>query len=277
MSADEHVADYVALTPYYEDDLVTLYNADCMDVLPRLSGVDLVFTSPPYNLGTSPGAGGFGHYRDGQSSGGGDQTGKNGKKWAGSGPAGIGYDDHRDAMPYPAYREWQRSVLTACWGTLSETGAIFYNHKPRVQADTLWTPLDLNPGLPVRQIITWARSGGTAFSPASYVPTSEWIVVFAKPDWRLASRTASGVGDVWRTPQDQGNPHPAPFPVGLPGRAIDTTAPSLVLDPFVGSGTTLRAAKDAGVRAVGIERSERYCEMAVKRLAQGSLLEGVGA
>lgn len=258
--------------PYLSDGLVTLYKADCLSVLPHLSGIDLVFTSPPYNLGTSPGAGGFGHYRDGQSSGGGDTTGKKGKKWAGVGPSGISYDEHNDAMPYPAYRDWQRDVLRACWDSLSDTGAIFYNHKPRVQADTLWTPLDLNPGLPIRQIITWARAGGTAFSPASYVPTSEWIMVFAKPGWRLANRSASGVGDVWRARQDQGNPHPAPFPIGLPARAIETTGARVVLDPFAGSGATLLAASLHGVRSIGIEKSDRYAAMAAARLSQGVLV-----
>lgn len=255
--------------PYYEDDLVTLYHGDCLDVLPSLSGVDLMVTSPPYNLGTSPGAGGFGHYRDGLSSGGGKAI-----KWAGRGATGIGYDAHVDAMPYPEYRSWQGAVLNACWDSLSESGAIYYNHKPRVQADNLWTPLDLNPGLPVRQIITWARAGGTAFSQANYVPASEWIVIFAKPGWRLADRSASGVGDVWRIPQESNPDHPAPFPIGLPARAIDTTAPQLVADPFSGIGTTLRAAKDAGVKAVGIELSERYCEIAAKGLVQDTLFGG---
>lgn len=258
------------MKPYYEDDLVTLFHGDCREVLPTTQGVDLVFTSPPYNLGTSPGAGGFGHYSDGQSSGGGKA-----RKWDGRTATGIAYASHGDAMPYPEYRGWQRDVLRGCWNTLSDTGAIFYNHKPRIQADTLWTPLDLNPGLPVRQIVTWARAGGTAFSPAAYVSTSEWIVVFAKPDWRLADRSASGVGDVWRVPQSPNPDHPAPFPIGLPARAIDTTRPRLVLDPFAGSGTTLRAAKDAGVRAIGIEMSERYCEIAAKRLAQDTLFGGV--
>lgn len=245
-------------TPYYDDGMVTLYHAACEDVLPLLRDVDMVFTSPPYNLGVTTG-GGFGHYRHGQKRGGQG-------KWGGSTPDGIVYDDHDDAMDYRTYEAWQRAVLTACWNALSERGAIFYNHKPRVQAAELWTPLALNPGLPVRQIIIWARAGGVNFAPTHYVPTHEWIIVLAKPDFRLRDRAASGVGDVWTVAQDGNNPHPAPFPIGLPARAIETVCPRLVVDPFAGSGTTLRAAKDAGVRAVGIEKSERYCELAASRL-----------
>ena len=251
--------------PYYDDGLVTLYHGDCREIMPTLEPVDLVFTSPPYNLGVNPG-GTFGHWEDGGIRGG-------NTKWAGVVEAGIDYDGHADSMPPEEYREWQQDVLRACWDRLTDRGAIYYNHKPRVQASTAWLPLELNPGLPLRQIITWARAGGTNFAPTHYVPTYEWIMVFAKPAFRLKDRGASGIGDVWRVPQDNGNPHPASFPIGLPGRAIETTRPATVLDPFCGSGTTLRAAKDAGVRAVGVEANERYCAMAARRLAQGSLFE----
>lgn len=252
-------------TPYYQDENVTLYHGGCEDVLPHISGVDLVVTSPPYNLGVTAG-GGFGHYKDKQGRGG------QGKwKAACHDGSGIGYDNHDDAMPPAEYTTWQRNVLALMWDALSDTGAIYYNHKPRVQAGTLWLPLELNPGLPVRQIIIWTRAGGMNYTPTHYVPTHEWIIVFAKPAFRLKSKGASGVGDVWHIPQQANPDHPAPFPIGVPARAIETTAPSLVLDPFAGIGTTLRAAKDAHVRAIGIEKSERYCEIAAKRMEQGVL------
>jgi len=267
--ASEEATPPARVVPYYSDDLVTLYHGDCEHILPNLSGVDLIVTSPPYNLGVTTG-GGFGHWKDGQPHG-----GKG--KWVAAkhDGDGIGYDSHNDAMPYRMYEEWQRRVLAACWASLSDTGAIYYNHKPRVQAGTLWTPLALNPDLPIRQIVVWARSGGMNYAPTHYVPTHEWIMVFAKPGFRLKSKAASGLGDVWRIPQESNPDHPAPFPLSLPAAAIETTAPALVADPFAGSGTTLRAAKDAGVRAIGIEKSERYCEVAAKRLCQDTLFGGV--
>ena len=68
--------------------------------------------------------------------------------------------------------------------------------------------------------------------------------------------------------------HPAQKPLELMRWCIDLcppTADSMVLDPFMGSGTTLRAAKDAGRSAIGIELDEQYCEIAARRLGQGVL------
>lgn len=251
--------------PYYSDDLVTLYHAKAQDVLPSISDVDVVVSSPPYNLGGAPWAH-LGNWKPGDSAGG-------RSKWRNGSDAGggISYAEHEDSMPHDEYVAWQHAILRACWSTLSDRGAIYWNHKPRVIGARLWLPLELNPNLPLRQIVIWARSGGINFTPVAYVPTHEWLMVMAKPEFRLKSKGASGVGDVWRIPQDGDNPHPAPFPLGIPARVIETTAPRLVLDPFAGSGTTLRAAKDAGVRAIGIEQSEAYCEMAAKRLTQEAL------
>ena len=242
--------------PYYDDGQAAIYHGQWEDVLPQLGRFDLIFTSPPYNLAVSTGGGIKGALGNG--------------RWA-QADLGDGYDEHDDALPPAEYVAWQQAFLTAAWEHLSDDGAIYYNHKPRVQAGVLQTPFDLNPGLPVRQVVIWARAGGFNFSPTFYVPTHEWIVIFAKPAFRLKSKEASGVGDVWYVPQTATSYHPAPFPLSLPARAIESTGPAAVLDPYMGSGTTLVAAKNAGVKAVGIEKSERYCEVAVKRLAQGSL------
>lgn len=263
------------MKPYYQHAGITIWNADNRDVLPALpaGAVDLIFTSPPYNLGNTTGGGfpdRFGHYRK--------STGLSGRggmgKWAKASAAGglaHGYGAHSDDMPHDAYIAWQGEFLAMCWPLLSERGAIFYNHKPRVLDGRLVPPTDYIPAALrqfIRQEIIWKRSGGINFSPAFFLPMHERIVVLAQRAFRLTSKGASGVGDVWDEHQETNNSHPAPFPIGLPARAIETTGPSLTLDPFMGSGTTLRAAKDAGRQAIGIEIEERWCEMAARRMEQ---------
>lgn len=168
----------------------TLYLGDCLDVVPLVGVIDLTITSPPYNLGAAPWDR-LGHWKPGAKSGAGGRA-----KWkAGAdGGEGIVYGTHQDAMEWPAYVDWQHRLLKAIWDATSDQGAIFYNHKPRVIGTALWTPLELIPeGVELRQIITWSRPGGMNFSPASFMSTSEWIMLLAKPDYRLRSRGVSGL------------------------------------------------------------------------------------
>ena len=233
------------MSPYYSDDLVTIYHGDSRDILRDLEdeSVALVVTSPPYNLG--------------------DMSG-------GLANLAGGYGSYADQMPHEEYVAWQRSILQELWRVIAYEGAIYYNHKPRIQNGVLWTPLDLNPGLPLRQIIVWHRTIGVNWSETFFMPMHEWIMLLAKPGFRF-SKSISHFGDVWRMPPELDRSHPAPFPIGLPARAIQTAPDGVILDPFMGSGTTLRAAKDQGRKSIGIEIDERYCELAAKRLAQESL------
>lgn len=242
----------------------TLYLGDCEEIIPTLPKVDAVITSPPYNLGNTTG-GGFplGHYNPNTGLAGRGGSGK----WAG-GELRDGYGaECEDNLPHDDYIAWQKRILAALWAQLADDGAIFYNHKPRVLGGVLVTPLAYNPDLPVRQIIIWARSGGVNFSPAFYLPTHEWIVIFAKPDFRLRDKAASGAGDVWRIHQNDGeNEHPAPFPLKLPETVLETTKAQTVLDPFMGSATTGLACRNLGRTFIGIERSPRWFALACKRL-----------
>jgi modification methylase len=62
------------------------------------------------------------------------------------------------------------------------------------------------------------------------------------------------------------NKHPAPFPIGLPYRCIESTNAQIVLDPFSGSGTTAVVARQLGRNFIGIDTSPEYCEMAQARI-----------
>lgn len=243
------------MKPYYQDDFVTIYHGDCAEVLPSMTNVDLVVTSPPYNMGLVPGGNGRGMYRPGASNK--------------AGRFRDGYGQHADALPQEEYDAWQRDIIGLCWDRLVDDGAIFYNCRPRVEHGKLRLPLAFEFGPPVRQVIIWDRGTGIDVSLRQFCTVGEYIVLMAKPDFRLVDHSASGMGDVWRLGMEHRDlGHPAPFPLSLPTKALAATRAATVLDPFMGSGTTLRAAKDLGRRAVGIELEERYCEIAAKRCAQ---------
>jgi site-specific DNA-methyltransferase (adenine-specific) len=252
-----------AMTPYYDEGGITIYHGDCLQVMPTAiadESIDIIVTSPPYNMGLVPGGSGRGMYRPGASNK--------------AGRFRDGYGQHNDAMEQGDYDEWQREAITDMW-RIARLG-IFYNHRPRVEHGKLRMPLDwyFGPGIWPRQIIVWDRGTGIDVNLRHYCSSYEWIYLFAKPKFQLVDYAASGTGNVWRMGMEyRETGHPAPFPLALPMRAIETTGAASVLDPFMGSGTTLRAAKDLGRKAIGIEIEERYCEIAAKRLSQGVLFE----
>jgi DNA modification methylase len=101
-----------------------------------------------------------------------------------------------------------------------------------------------------------------------------WEEIYVGGDGWSGSRDEGVIKDCWIvTRASMGRVHPNEKPVSLM-RGLIRKLPEAktILDPFMGSGTTLRAAKDIGLRAVGIEINEDYCKAAVQRLSQGVLL-----
>jgi site-specific DNA-methyltransferase (adenine-specific) len=219
-----------------------------MKTMPSES-VDLIVTSPPYNLKNSTGNG----MKDGR-----------GGKWSNARLIN-GYTHHHDCMPHDEYAHWQRNCLTEMLRLLKNDGAIFYNHKWRVQAGLLQDRQDIVSGFPVRQIIIWRRKGGINFNKGYFLPTYEVIYLICKPEFVL-TQGANSHGDIWEFTQEMKNEHPAPFPVALIERIINSTGANIILDPFMGSGTTAVAAKKLGRDFIGIEISPEYIDLSHKRL-----------
>ncbi len=241
----------------YPDNFINkIICGDALEVMQQMpnGSIDLAVTSPPYNLKNSTGNG----MKDGR-----------GGKWANA-ALQQGYTHHDDTMPHDEYVTWQRECLKEMMRLLSDGGAIFYNHKWRVQDGLLQDRQDIVNGFPVRQIIIWKRKGGINFNPGYYLPTYEVIYLIAKKKFRLAPK-ANAHGDVWEFTQEMNNPHPAPFPVDLIERIISSTKAQVVLDPFVGSGTTAISARNLERKFVGIDVSPEYCEMAEKRLIENGI------
>lgn len=176
-----------------------------------------------------------------------------------------GYSHHDDCMPHEEYAKWQRDCLTEMMRLIPNNGAIFYNHKWRVQDGLLQDRQDIVHGFPIRQIIIWRRKGGINFNAGYFLPTYEVIYMIAKPDFKLIPK-ANAYGDVWEFKQEMNNPHPAPFPVELIDRIISSTDAKTVLDPFMGSGTTAIAALLNDRKYLGIELSPDYVSMAKQRI-----------
>jgi site-specific DNA-methyltransferase (adenine-specific) len=228
------------IKPYYSDGSVCLILGDCRDVLPLLPPADLLLTDPPYqSLNVE-----VGH----------DTTTRllrrdqfGGKRLAASdGPSWFG------TLPILEVR----AILDACCIKNDGAGYVFADVK---------TGLQLFPGL-VRNVIVWDK--GTIGMGYAWRRMHEWIGYYPMPQHCLRDQS---LGDIIRVQFVTGgklHPTEKPLAVLYPLILNSTDADGVILDPFCGSGTTLRAAKDLGRRAIGIEIEERYCEIAARRLSQ---------
>jgi len=221
---------------------------DAIEIMRQIpdGSVDLIITSPPYNVRDSSGN----------------------VRWGGTRATSkmrVGYDLYSDDMPRDEYVAWQRECLSEMMRLIPDTGVIFYNHKWRVLNLLMEDQSPIVEGFPVRQVIIWHRTGGINFNNSYFLPNYEVIYLIAKPKFKLIPG-ANGAGSVWRLHHDTDNAHPCPFPIELPHRIIASTAAKVVLDCFAGSGTTAVAAKMLGRDYIGIESSAQYVAMAEERL-----------
>jgi modification methylase len=237
---------------YYNHAGITIYHGDCLEVLPQIHGVTLFFTSPPYNQNL--------------------QTFK---------PSGMhkGWTErisssYYDTMPENEYQDWQVSVCNACWDAASDDASMFYNHKLRWRNSIPIFPLEwlTRTNWAMRQEIVWARNGSVTQNARMFPPCDERIYWMRRKAWKW-NRADTRWLSVWKVKSAANTEHPAAFPLELPTRAVlcCTDNGDLVLDPFMGSGTTLVAAKYNNRKAIGIEIEEKYCEMAARRLQQDML------
>lgn len=246
------------MKPYYEHAGITIYHGDCREVLPYLSGVNLTFTSAPYNQMASLMNEPSGSWA--QSSGGRGFV----EKWQ-----KFGYQDDLEEC---AYQQMQNDIAAMIAECSVGNASFFYNHQLRWRDSALLHPVQwFHPiGWSLRQEIIWFRNGGMMMNARMFCRFEERILWFIKGESWKWNQHATSWGSVWQIPIEQNKEHPVGYPEELPSRAIAavTDHGDLVLDPFVGGGTTLRAAKDLGRRAIGIEIEEKYCEIAARRLSQ---------
>ena len=248
------------MKPFYEHGGITIYRADCREILPTLPKVDCIVCSPPYNqLGI--------RIPD-------NPTGMWSRRCGGRGWVdAVNSNGYPDDVPEGEYQAMQNDLF----GNILSNGSasLFYNHQPRWRDGLLINPANwFRPnGWNPRQEIIWARSGGMMLNARMFCRFDERILWFTRDSWKW-NQDSVGLGTVWRINQQNAKEHPVAFPIEIPLRCISATTDigDLVLDPFMGSGTALRAAKDLGRKAIGIELEEKYCEIAARRLQQEVLL-----
>jgi DNA modification methylase len=234
------------MTPYYQDDAVTIYHGDALEILPHLgtSTVAACITDPPYVIGAVSA---------------GTMASKSGG-WA---------DMMNSALWFTVwYREVSRVLRTAdgCFWTFLNWRTI-----PVVMRAAL------DAGLPVTSMLVWDKEWIGPGGPQGLRPSYELVALMAHPEFQIPDR---GIPDIWRCQVGsyKASGHPAEKPEPLVRRIIESSAvDGIVLDPFLGSGTTAVAAKNAGRHCIGIEAEERYCELAATRCAQEVLDLGTAA
>jgi len=230
--------------------------------------IDLIITSPPYNVS-------------------------------------ISYGSYNDSLSYEDYLEFSRKWMSRCYNWLKGDGRFCLNipldknkgGQQSVGADL--TIIAKEVGFKYHSTIVWNEgnisrrtawgSWMSASAPCVIAPV-ELIVVLYKKEWKKTS--GSRISDItreefiewtnglWTFPGESKKQigHPCPFPIELPKRCIKlfSFVDDLVLDPFMGSGTTLITAYLTSRRAIGIEIDRSYCELAKRRLIRECGLGGRG-
>jgi len=268
------------MDPYYSDDLVTIYHGDCREILPALT-FDAVVTDPPYEIGYAGN-----HW---------DKTGVafdpslwslclNGVNGGHLLAFGSPRTHHRLMAAIEDAGFDIRDVICWLYASGMPKGA---NLKPAYEPVIVARPPGSKAALQIEasRVSTTDRFGGgkagTSGFAQGYTKGDGWTAGSDKGRWPANVITDEAVngneewGRYFYCPKPsrqerRDNPHPAAKPVDLLSYLVGLVATpnSTVVDPFMGSGTTLRAAKNLGRRAVGIELDERYCEIAAKRLGQ---------
>ena len=213
--------------PYYQDDYVTLYHGDSLELLDQLD-FDVIVTDPPYGISVDT---------------------RNASTGRGSLAPSYDYPPiHGDDKPFDPLPLLALNLPTVLFGA---------NHYgSRLPDASRWLAWDKLDGLKSKREIgfndqadcelAWTNLGGPA-----RLYSQRWMGAMKSGEDRMTARR-----------------HPTEKPVELMRWVLAQCPDGIVLDPFAGAGSTLRAAKDLGRQAIGIELEEQYCETAAKRLAQ---------
>ena len=225
------IVDAIGVEPYFRDDAVVIYHGDCRDILPLmpLQTMGMVLTDIPY----------------------GEVNRESG------GLRSLDKAEGDIETVTPRLIAWHAARL------LRGSAYIWCGTE---QVSALRSAF-VDAGLTTRLGI-WEKSNPSPMNGQHLWLSALEVCVFARRDKATFNEFCKA--PIWRGKSAENGDHPTPKPEWLMKTLIlaSSGGGDLILDPFMGSGTTLRAAKDLGRYAIGIEIEEKYCEIAAKRMAQ---------
>ncbi len=254
------------IKPYFKYNNIVIYNDDILSIsaIPH-SSIDLIVTSPPYNVD-------------------------------------IHYNSHIDNLTYDDYLEFTKKWLQKCFELAKDDGRFCLNvpldknkgGQQSVCADITKIAKDI--GWKYHSTIIWnegnisRRTAWGSFMSASapyVIAPVEVIIVLYKKNWKKIGGSKKNditkkefmewTNGIWSFNGESKKRvgHPAPFPIELPRRCIKlfSFVDDTVLDPFLGSGTTLIAAYLNNRKGIGVDIDKEYCDLAIKRLRQEAKID----
>lgn len=219
---------------------------DCLEGLKQLDdeSIDLIITSPPYNLGKS-------HH-----------TGNNHFK---------AYTEYDDNMPEDLYQKWQVEILNECYRVLKKDGSLWYNHKNRIRNGEQIEPyrwLYKTPFI-IKQEIVW-QNGSQNFDKCRIYPMTERVYWMTK-DAKTKLFNAINHHDIFTRAEWQPVKTKGTFKRAYPEKMVEDIIScfpnsKVILDPFSGSGTTCCVAKRMNRNYIGFELGKEAFEISNDRL-----------
>lgn len=240
------------MKPYYQDDSVTLYLGDCLEVMAEMGNrsVDVVITDPPFDARTHSMA----------------RSNRNGYGTSGGGNRVLA------GKADTAFAAWDHPTQLAFFAALGRITRRWVI--ANLATDTAFRfELDPPDGLKMLRVGAWVKTNPmpiiSADRPAmGWEPIAYMHRADVKPAWNGGGRAANYV-----LPTSQGSGHATQKPINMVRDWVRKFSDrgDTVFDPCMGTGTTIRAAVDEGRRVVGIEVDERWCEYTARRLDQMTL------
>ena len=247
----KHIIDAIGIEPYYTelDGSGVIYCADCMDILPKIpeKSIDLVLTDPPYGL----------NYQSNR---------------------GAATGNLKDKIENDKIEDWLElaqklfSLLEIISAIDSEWYVFCGGGGGEPVLAHLWLLLNKLKIAKVKNLLIWDKM----YPGMGWDWRFQYETIFQLQIGRGLNNNMDGSNRVnilkCRNIIPQAGEHPTEKPVNLIKQLAIPKLSNLILDPFLGSGTTAVAAKQLGRKYIGIEMTEKYCEITVQRLAQGILI-----